>query len=131
MEKILKENPNRFVIFPIQYSDIWEYYKMHQAAFWTAEEIDLSNDIRDWENLSDNERFFVKRVNNSIIIETNRDEFYNLPTDLYLKVQIKWVISGKDKSNISKQNLMSAKFIEKYFSTKTTLLKDSLQFFKN
>ena len=77
------------------------------------------------------ERFFVKRVNNSIIIETNRDEFYNLPTDLYLKVQIKWVISGKDKSNISKQNLMSAKFIEKYFSTKTALLKDSLQFFKN
>ena len=62
MEKILKENPNRFVIFPIQYNDIWEYYKMHQAAFWTAEEIDLSNDIRDWENLSDNEKFFVKNV---------------------------------------------------------------------
>ena len=41
MEKILKENPNRFVIFPIQYNDIWEYYKMHQAAFWTAEEVEL------------------------------------------------------------------------------------------
>jgi ribonucleoside-diphosphate reductase beta chain len=61
-EKILKENPNRFVIFPIQYNDIWDYYTQHQAAFWTAEEVDLSNDIRDWENLTDNERYFVKNV---------------------------------------------------------------------
>jgi len=62
MEKILKENPDRFVIFPIEHNDIWEYYKQHQAAFWTAEEIDLTNDIRDWENLSDNEKYFVKNV---------------------------------------------------------------------
>ena len=82
MEKILKENPNRFVIFPIQYNDIWEYYKMHQAAFWTAEEIDLSNDIRDWENLSDNERFFVKSVlsffaaSDGIVNENLAENFY-------------------------------------------------------
>jgi ribonucleoside-diphosphate reductase beta chain len=62
MEKILENNPNRFVIFPIQYNDIWEYYKKHQAAFWTAEEVDLTNDIRDWENLSDNEKYFVKNI---------------------------------------------------------------------
>jgi len=62
MEKILIENPNRFVIFPIQYNDIWEYYKQHQAAFWTAEEVDLSNDIRDWENLSENEQYFIKNI---------------------------------------------------------------------
>jgi ribonucleoside-diphosphate reductase beta chain len=61
-EKILIENPDRFVIFPIQYDDIWEFYKQHQAAFWTAEEVDLSGDIRDWENLSDNERYFIKNV---------------------------------------------------------------------
>jgi ribonucleoside-diphosphate reductase beta chain len=61
-EKILLDNPDRFVIFPIQYNDIWEYYKQHQAAFWTAEEVDLSNDIRDWETLSDNERYFIKNV---------------------------------------------------------------------
>ena len=46
MEKILTENPGRFVIFPIEHNDIWEFYKQHQAAFWTAEEVDLSNDIR-------------------------------------------------------------------------------------
>jgi ribonucleoside-diphosphate reductase beta chain len=61
-EKILQENPNRFVIFPIEYNDIWEFYKQHQAAFWTAEEVDLSNDIRDWQNLTDNERYFIKNI---------------------------------------------------------------------
>ncbi len=61
-EKILQDNPDRFVIFPIQYDDIWEYYKTHQAAFWTAEEVDLSGDIRDWEKLSDNEKYFIKNV---------------------------------------------------------------------
>jgi len=82
MEKILVENPNRFVIFPIQYHDIWEYYKMHQAAFWTAEEVDLTNDIRDWENLSDNEKFFVKNVlsffaaSDGIVNENLAENFY-------------------------------------------------------
>ena len=61
-EKILEPNNDRFVIFPIEHNDIWEFYKQHQAAFWTAEEVDLSNDIRDWENLSDNERFFLKNI---------------------------------------------------------------------
>ena len=62
MEKILTENSGRFVIFPIEHNDIWEYYKQHQAAFWTAEEVDLTNDIRDWEKLTDNEKYFVKNV---------------------------------------------------------------------
>ena len=62
MEKILVENPDRFVIFPIQHDDIWEFYKSHQAAFWTAEEVDLTNDIRDWNNLTDNEQYFVKNI---------------------------------------------------------------------
>jgi ribonucleoside-diphosphate reductase beta chain len=62
MEKILVENPNRFVIFPIEHNDIWEFYKQHQAAFWTAEEVDLTNDIRDWNNLTENEQYFVKNI---------------------------------------------------------------------
>jgi ribonucleoside-diphosphate reductase beta chain len=61
-EKILKPNNDRFVIFPIEHNDIWEFYKQHQAAFWTSEEVDLSNDIRDWENLTDNERYFLKNI---------------------------------------------------------------------
>jgi ribonucleoside-diphosphate reductase beta chain len=62
-EPILAENKDRFVIFPIKHNDIWEYYKKSEASFWTAEEIDLSNDVSDWNNkLNDNERHFVKHV---------------------------------------------------------------------
>lgn len=62
-EMILKENPNRFVLFPIQHSDIWDFYKKSEASFWTAEEIDLSQDIVDWEEkLNDDERHFIKHV---------------------------------------------------------------------
>lgn len=61
-EPILKENKGRFVLFPIQHDDIWEYYKKAEASFWTAEEIDLSQDIKDWANLSDGERHFISHV---------------------------------------------------------------------
>jgi len=61
-EPLLTENPRRFVILPIQYSDIWMMYKKAQASFWTAEEVDLSWDLRDWDKLSDNEKCFIKHV---------------------------------------------------------------------
>ena len=82
MEKILTENPGRFVIFPIEHNDIWEFYKQHQAAFWTAEEVDLTNDIRDWENLTENEKFFIKNVlsffaaSDGIVNENLAENFY-------------------------------------------------------
>ena len=63
IEPILQENPNRFVLFPIEHDDIWSYYKKSEASFWTAEEIDLHQDISDWANkLNDNERHFIKHV---------------------------------------------------------------------
>ena len=63
VEPILKENPNRFVLFPIEHDDIWAFYKKSEASFWTAEEIDLHQDISDWSNkLNDNERHFIKHV---------------------------------------------------------------------
>jgi ribonucleoside-diphosphate reductase beta chain len=62
-EPILEPSNDRFVLFPIEHNDIWEMYKNQQASFWTAEEIDLSGDISDWENkLNDNERHFIKHV---------------------------------------------------------------------
>ena len=61
-EPILQENTGRFVIFPIQHHDIWEAYKQAEASIWTAEEIDLSNDLVDWEKLSDGERHFISHV---------------------------------------------------------------------
>merc|ERR1711997_1146578 len=61
-EPLLKENPHRFVILPIQYDDIWKMYKKAKASFWTAEEIDLSMDLSDWEKLKDDEKHFIKHV---------------------------------------------------------------------
>jgi ribonucleoside-diphosphate reductase beta chain len=62
-EPILKENKDRFVIFPIKHDDIWAFYKKSEASFWTAEEIDLQQDLADWQNkLNDNERHFIKHV---------------------------------------------------------------------
>ncbi|XP_013105053.1 ribonucleoside-diphosphate reductase subunit M2 [Stomoxys calcitrans] len=62
IEPLLKENPKRFVIFPIQHLDIWQMYKKAEASFWTVEEVDLSKDMSDWEKLTDNERYFISHV---------------------------------------------------------------------
>ena len=61
-EPILQENKNRFVLFPIAHNDIWEFYKKAEASFWTAEEIDLGQDLTDWDNLNDGERHFISHV---------------------------------------------------------------------
>ena len=62
-EPILESDNGRFVLFPIQHDDIWKFYKKAEASFWTAEEIDLSPDLIDWENkLTDDERHFIKHI---------------------------------------------------------------------
>ena len=63
MEPLLVPNDNRFVLFPIKHQNVWEMYKKAEASFWTAEEIDLANDLKDWETkLTNDERYFVTRV---------------------------------------------------------------------
>ena len=63
VEPILEDNPNRFVLFPIEHNDIWNFYKKSEASFWTAEEIDLAADIVDWnDKLNDDERYFIKHI---------------------------------------------------------------------
>ena len=63
VEPLLQENPNRFVIFPLQHNDIWQFYKDSVAGFWVTEEIDLAQDIIAWqEKLTDDERHFIKHV---------------------------------------------------------------------
>ncbi|KAM3866133.1 ribonucleoside-diphosphate reductase subunit M2-like [Diretmus argenteus] len=61
-EPLLRDNPRRFVIFPIQYHDIWQIYKKAEASFWTAEEVDLSKDLQHWDSLKDEERYFISNV---------------------------------------------------------------------
>ncbi len=84
LEPILQENPNRFVLFPIQHDDIWKFYKITEASFWTAEEIELTPDLDDWSNkLNDNERHFIKHVlaffaaSDGIVNENLAEHFVN------------------------------------------------------
>ena len=82
-EPILQENKNRFVIFPIQHDDIWQWYKKQEASFWTAEEIDLHQDVVDWKKLSDDERYFLKHIlaffaaSDGIVNENLAENFVN------------------------------------------------------
>lgn len=62
IEPLLRDNPRRFVIFPIQYQDVWEMYKKAEASFWTVEEVDLSKDQADWNKLSKGEKHFISHV---------------------------------------------------------------------
>ncbi|WP_040252307.1 ribonucleotide-diphosphate reductase subunit beta [Psychroserpens mesophilus] len=84
VEPILQENKDRFVIFPIQHHDLWEWYKKSEASMWTAEEIDLHQDITDWTGkLTDDERYFIKHVlaffaaSDGIVNENLAENFVN------------------------------------------------------
>ena len=83
-EHILKENKDRFVLFPIKHNDIWEWYKKQEACFWTAEEIDLHQDLNDWQHkLNDDERYFIKHIlaffaaSDGIVNENLAENFVN------------------------------------------------------
>ncbi|CAM3880931.1 ribonucleoside-diphosphate reductase [Flavobacterium branchiophilum NBRC 15030 = ATCC 35035] len=84
VEPILQENKNRFVIFPIKHHDIWNMYKSMEASFWTAEEIDLSQDLTDWNfKLNNEERYFIKHIlaffaaSDGIVNENLAENFVN------------------------------------------------------
>jgi ribonucleotide reductase beta subunit family protein with ferritin-like domain len=84
-EPVLKEEIDRFVVLPVNsaYQDLWDMYKYHQKMFWVAEEIDYPADKNDWESLSDDERFFIKRIlaffagSDGIVIENLVTNFCN------------------------------------------------------
>ena len=82
-EPILKENPNRHVIFPIVHADLWAKYKQHMSVFWIPEEVDLSKDMNDWVKLTDNERHFIKHIlgffagSDGIVMENLSTRFTN------------------------------------------------------
>jgi len=84
IEPILQENKDRFVIFPIKHHDIWDWYKKMEACFWTAEEIDLHQDLTDWnDKLSSDERYFLKHIlaffaaSDGIVNENLAENFVN------------------------------------------------------
>ncbi|CAF3989392.1 unnamed protein product, partial [Rotaria sp. Silwood1] len=61
-EPLLRDNPSRYVLFPIKYHNIWKFYKRALASIWTCEEVDLANDMNDWLRLTTDEQYFIKHV---------------------------------------------------------------------
>lgn len=82
-EPILDENPDRFVLFPIKYKEIWNMYKQEEASFWTLEEIDLESDMKHWNSLNNDEKHFIKHVlaffaaSDGIVLENLAQRFMN------------------------------------------------------
>ena len=85
MEKILQENKNRFVLFPLQHHDIWEFYKKAEQVFWTAEEIDLAQDLADWEQSEVQYTEAKFYYGFQIMMENIHSETYSLLIDTYIK----------------------------------------------
>ncbi|CAI9762173.1 unnamed protein product [Fraxinus pennsylvanica] len=82
-EPILLEQSQRFCMLPIRYPQLWEMYKKAEASFWTVEEVDLSQDVQQWETLSKSEKHFVSHVlaffaaSDGIVLETLAARFLN------------------------------------------------------
>lgn len=82
-DPILAPSEDRFVLFPIKYDSVYEMYKKHMAVFWTAEEIDLMADLKDWDSLNGNEKHFISHVlaffaaSDGIVNENLALRFYN------------------------------------------------------
>ena len=118
-EPLLDPTEDRFVIFPIRHPDIWEMYKKHMAVIWTAEEIDLSKDMKDWEKLSDGERYFVKNIlgffagSDGIVMENLASRFMR---------EVQW---AEAKFFYSCQNLMEAVHSETYSLLIDTYITDA------
>ena len=85
-EPLLRKNPNRFTVFPIEYPNLWALYKKAQASTWTAEEIDLSKDMGDWVNLTGNEQHFIKTIL-AFFASSDGIVFENLNTNFLNEVQ--------------------------------------------
>ena len=83
IEPLLAADDNRFVMFPIKHNDIWEMYKKQVDCFWRAEEIDLTKDLKDWESLNQDERFFISMIlaffaaSDGIVLENLAMRFMN------------------------------------------------------
>jgi ribonucleoside-diphosphate reductase beta chain len=61
-EDLLRDNPGRFVIFPIVHKEIWDMYEKEIASFWTVAEVDLSKDGAHWEKLTSDEKHFISHI---------------------------------------------------------------------
>ena len=60
--ELLRETTDRFCLFPIKDHKAFDFYKKSISLFWVADEIDFKGDDKDWQLLTDNERYFIKMI---------------------------------------------------------------------
>jgi ribonucleotide reductase beta subunit family protein with ferritin-like domain len=91
-EPLLSPEEHRYVLYPIRHPDIWKQYKKQLGCFWTAEELDFSQDLKDWEKLNDDEKYFIKNVlaffagSDGIVMENLLQRFTTEVTWLEVKI---------------------------------------------
>ncbi|CAI9777260.1 unnamed protein product [Fraxinus pennsylvanica] len=109
-EPILAPNPDRFCMFPIQYPEIWEMYKKAEASFWTAEEVDLSQDIQHWEKLTEDEKHFIKHDS-----EEKNMLFHAIETIPCVEKKAKWALRWIDGSESFAERILAFACVEGIF----------------
>lgn len=120
-EPLLTEEENRYVVFPIKHVDIWEAYKKQMASFWTVEELDFSQDLKDWEKLTSDEQHFIKNVlaffagSDGIVMENLTDRFTS---------EVAWT---EAKMAYGFQSMMEAIHSEAYSVMIDTYVKDAME----
>ena len=119
-DPLLDENPNRFTIFPLKYHNLWELYKKSQASNWTAEEIDFSNDMNDWDNMSHNEQHFIKTIL-AFFASSDGIVFENINVNFSKEIQIPEVRSfyAYQEHNEMVHGETYSKLIDKYIKDGT------------
>lgn len=61
-EPRLRDNKDRFVIFPVKHNDIWDAYKAIEANFWTSADVNINKDLENWKDLNEEKRLFLHKV---------------------------------------------------------------------
>ncbi len=119
MEPLLDKVNNRFVLLPIVWEDVWKSYKRHQQAFWTSEEIDFAADLPDWNNLTDDEKFFISHIL-SFFAGSDGIVFENININFIEEVQIPEV-----RAYYGWQSAMETIHSETYANMIDTFIQDS------
>ena len=121
----------RLNLFPIQYPDIWEYYQKQKAAYWVPEEVDLSQDVNDWEQLDREEQHFLLMVfaffaGSDLIVNENLDtEFTECVRVPELKMAYHFQEMMEDIHTQQYQTILEA--LVKEATLKSNLLQSTLE----
>lgn len=82
----------QYAMFPLKHQEIFDMYQEQIANFWTATEISMAEDLKDWKKLNEGEQFFIKNI---LAFFAGSDELVNmnLSDNLIPKIGIKEAVT--------------------------------------